>query len=46
MALCCQSGVGEVGLREEVMEDESGLAGSIWAMKAHVPKCGLASQLR
>lgn len=46
MALCCQSGVGEVGLREEVMEDESGLAGSIWAMKAYVPKSGLAPQLR
>lgn len=44
--LCCQSGVKEVGLREEVKEDESGLAGSIWAMKAYVPKSGLAPQLR
>lgn len=37
---------GEVGLREEVMEDASGLAGSIQAMKAYLPKSGLPPQLR
>lgn len=38
MALCCQTQSEEVGLREKVMEDESGLVGRVWATEDHVQK--------
>lgn len=44
MAPCCQSE--GVGLREEVMEDESALAGRNRALEARVQKFGFAPQLR
>lgn len=38
MALCCQTQREEVGLREKVTEDESGLTGRVRATEAHVQK--------
>lgn len=38
MALCCQTQSEGLGLREKVMEDESGLMGRVRATEAHVQK--------
>lgn len=38
MALCCQTQSEGLGLREKVMEDESGLTGRVRATEAHVQK--------